>query len=280
MVNRRARLGQQGFTVAEVLVYLVVAVVVIAGIYQLLIGQNRLWTKQREMEDVRTSLRAAAALLAYELRQVSAAGGDLYSIETSRVALRSVRGSGIVCAVHSSNPRVGLSGTTGDFDKTANDSALVFEAGGSGVEDDSWVITKVKDTWLTGGGVDNCIWGTSSDITVEVDSAAATGIEVGAPFRAFRRVEYALYSDGSRYWLGRKIGAAPSYEKLTGPLSQPSDSGLVFVYYDQAGNVTANAAEVKFVDIILRGESYGMVPGLSGPRVQEDSLTLRVSLRG
>jgi hypothetical protein len=280
MVNRRARLGEQGFTVAELLVYLVVAVIVIAGIYQLLIGQNRLWTKQREMEDVRTSLRATASLLAYELRQVSAAGGDLYSIGASTVALRSVRGSGIVCAVHGSAPRFGLSTTTGDFDKTADDSALVFEAGGSGVEDDTWVIAKVKDTWLTGGGVDNCTWGTSSDITVEVDTAAYSGVEVGAPLRAFRRVEYALYSDGGRYWLGRKIGAAASYEKLTGPLSQPSDSGLVFVYYDQAGNVTANAAEVRFVDIILRGESYGMVPGQSGPRVQEDSLTLRVSLRG
>jgi hypothetical protein len=36
------------------------------------------------------------------------------------------------------------------------------------------------------------------------------------------------------------------------------------------------------VDIILRGESYGKAPqaGDLGPRVQEDTLTLRVSLRG
>ncbi|NIU73758.1 MAG: hypothetical protein GWN71_09290, partial [Gammaproteobacteria bacterium] len=45
------------------------------AIYQLLIGQNRLYMKQRELQDVRTSLRAAANLLAFELRQASASGG-------------------------------------------------------------------------------------------------------------------------------------------------------------------------------------------------------------
>jgi hypothetical protein len=82
--------------------------------------------------------------------------------------------------------------------------------------------------------------------------------------------------------LGRKVGAAAGWEKLTGPLSPPSDSGLVFVYYDVSGNVTADLTQVKMVDIILRGESFGKAPqaGNLGPQVQEDSLTLRVSLRG
>ncbi len=137
------------------------------------------------------------------------------------------------------------------------------------------------------GGVPDCAWTTVSanpDLVVEVDTTTAwlSGVQVGAPFREFRTVQYGSYDEGGRWWLGRKVGAAAGWEKLTGPLSPPSDSGLVFVYYDVSGNVTADLTQVKMVDIILRGESFGKAPqaGNLGPQVQEDSLTLRVSLRG
>jgi hypothetical protein len=64
-------------------------VLVIAAVYNLLIGQNRLYMKQRELQDVRASVRSAANLLAFELRQASASGGDLDSVSTYDVILRS-----------------------------------------------------------------------------------------------------------------------------------------------------------------------------------------------
>jgi hypothetical protein len=284
-----SRLNRSGFTIAEVLVYLVIAVVVVAGVYKVLIGQNRLYMKQRELQDVRGSLRAAANLLAFELRQISAAGGDLYSIGTYDLSLRSVQASGIVCAKHSTQPRLGLYATSGDFEDTSDDSILVFSVGAAGTGDDQWIQSGVQGTYSpAAGGVPDCAWSASTatpDIVVEVDSTAVflSGVEVGGPIREFRKVEYGLYFDADgRWWLGRKVGNAANYEKLTGPLSAPSDSGLAFVYYDSNGTVTAVAADVRMVDIILRGESYGKAPqfGDLGPQVEEDSLTVRVSTRG
>jgi Tfp pilus assembly protein PilV len=286
--GRQSRMGEGGFTIVELLVYLVVALMVVAGVYNLLIGQNRLYMKQRELQDVRTSIRAAANLLAFELRQVSAAGGDLYEIDTNQLALRSVQGTGIVCELHGSSPRVGLYSTGGDFLATADDSAMVFQANDSGTDDDAWFISGIYYRWEDGvsGGVPSCGWSginVNPEFVIEFDTtyAAMSGVEIGAPYRQFRKVTYGVYNDAdSRWWLGRKIGAAASWERLTGPLSAPGDSGLAFIYYDAAGSVTADPTAVRMVDIILRGESYGKVPSGGGPVVEEDSMTVRVSLRG
>ena len=97
-----------GFSLAELLIFLVVALVVITGVYQLLIGQNRLYIKQRELQDVRATLRASANLLAFEFRQASPALGDLYFITPDSFAVRSLRGSGTICGLLSSQPRFGL----------------------------------------------------------------------------------------------------------------------------------------------------------------------------
>jgi len=105
-------------------------------------------------------------------------------------------------------------------------------------------------------------------------------IKVGAPFRNFRRVEYAEYSLNSRWWLGRKVGAAASYEQLTGPLVSPSLNGLQLAYYDSTGAVTADPNKVASVAVNLRMESAQKTYLQSGLfDYQHDSLTTRVAVR-
>ncbi len=388
--SRRRVPNEDGFTVVELLVYFMIASIIIGSVYQLLIGQGRLYTKQRELMDVRATLRAAAALLTWELRQASASG-DLYSIASDSFAIRSIQGGGIVCGEHVAASRVGLWGTWGEFYATADDSALVFAAG-----NDVWLVGSIDQIYPdhAAAGVQWCDWGGSStepDMVVDVSlratppdvsagtiiltpqgavSAGATltfvashpaltcaefdsralltidappvtsgpmngctftvtipnqppsqdfkikieitkddypqldedllfdavwygstldspvapvtdYVDVGAPFRAFRSTQYGIYQEDGRWWLGRKVGAAASYEKLAGPLRAPADSGLVLTYYDGAGNTTAIPMQVALVEIILRGESFGKVPRTGqAPAVQRDTLTTRVSLRG
>lgn len=277
--------GEGGFTVVELLVYLVIAVIIVGGIYSVMIAQNRLYVKQRELQDVRGTLRSAGNLLAFELRQASATNGDLYSIGTNSFGVRSLQGAGVVCGIHSNGSRFGLYATGGEFDLQAGDSALLFAAGGSGTGDDVWLVMEVDSLYTGSSGVPFCSWGDTATIATErvidLDSIAGIGgVTVGAPLRVHRRVEYGLYVDGGRYWLGRKVGSAASYTKLIGPLLPPSDSGLVFTYYDQSGAVTGTVTDVRMVQILMRGESYGKAPSAGAPKAQEDTLSLRVSLRG
>ena len=272
-----------GFSLAELLIFLVVALVVITGVYQLLIGQNRLYIKQRELQDVRATLRASANLLAFEFRQASPALGDLYFITPDSFAVRSLRGSGTICGLLSSQPRFGLWRTSGEFNATTADSAMIFAAGIDDPSDDKWKIVRIQKIWdPVGGGIPFCEWSNSppTDIVVTV-RGDADSVQVGAPFRAFRRAQYGSFLQDGRWWLGRRSGSAGGYELLAGPLRPPSDSGLVFIYYDASGVQTADPAEVRFVDIVLRGESLRRVPQPgAAPAVQGDTLTIRVSLRG
>ena len=326
-------LRTRGFTLVEMIVYIVLSGIVMTSVYQLLIGQSRAYRKQRELMNVHETIRSAAALLAWEIRQTSAGGADLSTTGANFIILRSVQGAGIVCGLHATLPaRVGLGRSWGDFDATADDSALVYAA-----DQDTWMIGTV-DLVLpdpAAAGVPWCDWDGGASIvpdivvnmTVSIDLNAAffayckslIGVErgncmsapdwptycaglagaqktacdaalaaaqalvgtlaVGAPFRAFRRVEYGLYQEGGRWWLGRKVGAAASYEKLTGPLRSAGDGGLVFTYYDAAGAVTAVPGLVAAVEFVIRAESYRL-PGSGSTSFQQDSLALRVAIRG
>jgi type II secretory pathway pseudopilin PulG len=302
MGMQRIRASERGFTVIELMVYFVIAVIVIAGVYQLLMGQNRLYIKQRELQDVRTSLRAAANLLAFELRAASPANGDIYTIDSDSFAVRSIQGTGVICGEHQTMTRYGLSEISGEFFFTADDSALVFASGNVGSDDDTWkVVAQDNVQTAPAGGVVKCGWG---DKGVGKGKGRTVGIGppmngrgvpdwvistvgdmddvyLGAPYRAFRRTTYGIFQESGRWWLGRRVGSSNTWERLTGPLRAPADSGLYFVYYDQSGATTGTIADIRMVDIILRGESLGKVPRPGeAPDFQQDTLTIRVSLRG
>ena len=320
------------------MVYIVSSGIVMTAVYQLLIGQSRAYGKQRELMDVHETIRSAAALLAWEIRQASASSGDLSGVGTNSITLRSVQGAGVICGL---NPaltgaglgRLGLGRTWGDFDATADDSVLVYTA-----DTDAWMVGPIDQILPdpAPAGVAWCDWGGGASIVPEVvlDVSAATDMDaaffaycmgqppgairgqcmsapdwpslcaglvgsaktaceadlaaalasvgnfgVGAPLRAFRSIEYGLYQEGGHWWLGRKVGAAASYEKLTGPLRSAVDGGLVFTYYDGAGAVTAVAKLVSAVEFIIRAESYAL-PGSGSTALQQDSLKIRVALRG
>lgn len=345
------RRGQYGFTMVEMIISLMVGSMVLAAVYQMLIVQSRAYGVQREVMEVQQTLRSAAALLAWEMRQ--AGGGDLYSIDTTSITLRSTQGGGTVCATHTTLQRFGVRwGGSGDVAATADDSLSVYMSTSLGVG--SWKVGSIDqimpdqatagvawcdwgdgasiapdvvlevtveglEVWLPGGWTQQdfgafCIsdalnssqqtdclaWGPDWptfcpywwQIEAECNAAlaaseaanppvlAGTGtFDVGTPFRVFRRVEYGLYLDAGdgRWWLGRKVGAAAFYEKLTGPLLAPASGGLVFTYRDTAGNVTADPTQVATIEFVLRAESYR--PSGNTFAFQQDSVAMRVALR-
>lgn len=274
--RRSYRLGDGGFTLVEMLVNLTISGILVMVIFQLMVSQQRAFTKQQAATRSIGNLRGAMSMLSWELHSASAADGDLYAIGSSSFSVRSLQGQGIVCAINTEKPRgLLLWNVSGDFPETADDSALVFAAGSAGSGDDSW-----KQFSVTGGSksTDPCTWNSSIMVERRLKVAGdTTGVRIGAPVRAFRRTEYSLVQDSSEWWLARRVGTAGSYELLAGPLAAPADSGLVFVYYDKAGGITATPADVAIVQIILRDAP--LPAGKTGSPKQETVMT-RVSLRG
>jgi hypothetical protein len=262
----------------EIIVSLVIGLIVLGSVVQMMIVQSRGYRKQREQVDVRETAREAAALLSWDLRQAAVAGSPFAVMNANTVTIRSPRGLGTICAKHALLPRYGLWKTAGNILATVDDTALVYQLGRG-----AWNKLKITAVGTAAAmGVPACAWpgARPPDIVVEFAVTAVTDtsyIKVGAPFRNFRRVEYAQFSQNGRWWLGRKVGAAAGYEKLTGPLL-PS-TGLAFTYYDTLGAVTANPAAVGSVAIAIRTESYNNATTGSSFVYQRDSVTTRVAVR-
>jgi prepilin-type N-terminal cleavage/methylation domain-containing protein len=269
----------RGFTMIEVIVALVVGMIVLGSVVQLLIVQGRGYRKQREQVDVRETAREAAGLLSWDLRQAAAAGSAFAVMGNNSVTIRSFRGLGTVCAKHALLARYGLWKTSGNIQATVDDTALVYQIGRG-----QWNTLKITAVGTPAAmGVSACAWpgARPPDMVVEFAVTAATDtsyIKVGAPLRSFRRVQYAEYQQNNRWWLGRKVGAAASYELLTGPLLAPASNGLAFTYYDTLGAVTANPAAVGSVAFTLRTESYKNTIS-SGSQYEHDSVTTKVAIR-
>lgn len=263
----------------EVIVALVVGMLVLSSVVQLLIVQGRGYRKQREQVDVRETAREAADLLSWDLRQAAVAGSSFAVMNANAVTIRSFRGLGTVCGKHATLARYGLWKTGGIIQATVDDTALVYQIGRG-----QWNKLRITAVGTPAAmGVAACAWpgARPPDVVVEFAVTASTDtsyIKVGAPFRAFRRVQYAEYQLNNRWWLGRKVGAAAAYELLTGPLLAPASNGLAFTYYDTLGAVTANPAAVGSVAFTLRTESFKNTTG-SGSPYQHDSVTTKVAVR-
>ena len=270
---------RRGFSLIELVVGLVLGVFVLSGVVQMMIVQGRGYRKQREVIDVRETLREAAALLAWDLRQSLVGESPIAAMGPGMVALRSQRGLGTICAKHPLLARYGVWKTGGNILAGIDDSALVYQMGR-----DQWTALKITAVGTpTAMGVTACAWpgARPPDVVVEFAVGAKTDtsyIKVGAPFRSFRRAEYAEFQLNNRWWLGRKIGAATSYDQLTGPLVSPAN-GLTFAYYDTLGAVTTNPSAVASIAFTLQTESFKNTYVGATYVYQRDSLTTKVALR-
>ena len=269
---------------------LTLGLVLTGGLFSLLVSQWHSYRLQREQSDASTTVRGAAVLLNWELRQVSASSGDIYAMGANSVTVRSTTAGGVVCSyvdVGGSNDtrRLGIHDIFGAMpDTTTADSALVYRG-----DLDSWGAYEVSKIWQNSVPTPTCFWGDSSTsmpkpqavVEVKDPSNNVDQLEVGAGIQLFQRVEYGVFQQDGRWWLGRRIAGASTWELITGPMRSASDGGLVFTYLDADGNVTAAPADVARIQVNLRSESVGGLPkwGQGINRSVRDSVSTTVFLR-
>ena len=277
---------RRGFTIIELIVSFIIGLIVLGSVVNMMIVQGKGYRKQREQVDVRETTREAAALLSWDLRQAAVAGSPFVAMGPNNVTIRSPRGLGTICAKHATLPRYGLWKTAGSIEATVDDTALVYQMGKG-----KWNKLKISAVGTPAAmGVAACAWpgARPPDIVVEFAVGILNGnpiltdtslIKIGAPFRSFRSVQYAEFQQNGRWWLGRKVGQANTWEQLTGPLSAPASNGLAFTYYDTLGAVSADPTAIGRVAFTIRTESYKNTTVGSTSAYQKDSLTTGVGVR-
>ena len=279
-MKARALASRRGFSLLELIISMVMALIILGSVVQVMITQGRGYRKQREMVDIRDTGRQASSVLAWDLRQSVIGGSPLAAMGANSIALRSPRAVGTICAKHATLPRYGVWKTSGTFLATTADTAVVYAVGR-----DVWKKLKITAVGTPAAmGVTQCIWPGARPPDVVVEFAVqfktdTSHIKVGGAIRAFRRVEYGEYQENGRWWLGRRVGSAASWEQLTGPLLAPASNGLTFTYYDTLGAVTVDPGAIGSIEFTLRPESFRKTTVGATQTYQRDSLTTKVAVR-
>ena len=296
-------LTRRGFTLIELVVALVILGIVSGAIYKVLLTNQQTYTAQTQGIDLQQNLRAGAALLPAEFRELNAAGelspgtGDIGAMTATSLRIRAMRQLGFLCVTPAlggggqiklwvrQTPIFGSKQTYAD-----GDSVLVFYEGSVTTRnDDSWVPGKV--TKIDAGTCPDSTNGLSTPhpatlLTLQPkwlpgQLNIAGAITTGSPVRGFSSVVYGLYlsPSDSRYYVGQSVGIA-AMQPLIGPLS--GANGLQFVYYDSTGTgTTTDSSKVAMIEIHLYEATAARVRQATsaGVNYKIDSLVTRVSLR-
>ncbi len=277
-------LTRRGFTLVELLIGLVLLGVVSAGVYRVLVNNQRIYQAQTQRIDMLQNIRAGVAILPAELREIAASDGDIVAMSATSIRFRGMRQLGLLCAqpvlgvaspllLVRQRPFYGLRNLD-----PARDSILVYYEGNESTRaDDDWV--KGRITAMAGAVCPDgaAAWQLTTNLDFTGGPVNVTGaIQAGAPLRGFEPVTYQQYTSGGRQYIGMQEGAA-AIQPLIGPLTA---NGLALAYYDSTGAVTATRDRVAAIQITLRAETQQQFRQRDASLARAvDSVTTWVALR-
>lgn len=242
MKTRLNRRSTHGFTLTETLVMLVLGTLIAGALYNVLVFQQRFYTRENDASVRHDALRVAAAVLMSDLVEASSSEGDFAAIGTDSIRVRSPVGFAIVCSVDAPGQVLGLFNVQGRVSDPAGDTLLIYHP-------DGWLrrrITELNPSAFSGMDCDYSS-GPAIETRIRVNGSTA-GVPVGAPVRAFHTYTYRLQKDGDSWWLVRSDGDV--VDVLAGPLDEEG-SGLRFAYFDADGDPTADPTQVERVRLTL-----------------------------
>jgi hypothetical protein len=288
-----------GATLAELLVALTLAAIVLGTATSALLRQQRIASELRGAAALDAQLRAATGAIAAELSSLGAASGDLVAGEAHDTALelRGLIAGGVACgdAVGAAilTESMGGSGDPGEPD----DAAAAADAA-----DAQWgAEPRVGDTLWWYGGDANAAWHggpvTAADGAVlpcpltgaparpvrRLVVSTADTIHAGAPLRVTRPVRYAFYRSGDGSWqLGLREWVAPARrfappQPFAGPFLRRSGALRGgFRYFDAGGGelpIGAAGADVgRIARVRLTVLALGRATGARRDSVRRDSV--------
>jgi prepilin-type N-terminal cleavage/methylation domain-containing protein len=282
-MNRLNRMNRRGFTLIELLVVVVLMGIIGATLTRVLLNMQRASRAQSERVTLQGNLRAGIAFIPAELRDLSAE--DIIVANPDGIEYRAMRAAGVACAVSATQItlRNALTFRYRDIE-AGRDSAFIFvESAPSMGSDDRWVavgVTAVGSGACPGGGSATVLTVSNAGAGYATYTDTLAQIVVEAPVRMFERMEVGLYDADGRSWLGaRSISAGEAaMQPVLGPLM--ADSGLSFTYQNATGVTTGTIANMRVINITLRGETgVPISSAYGGPEIHDDMIQARVRLR-
>jgi len=272
----RRRLGRRGVTLVELLVALVVAAVVGAGLVKLLLGQARATSQQEAWRTARTAPRIGINRLMSELRMVDPLGGvEAAAAGGQDFTLRVPYAIGAMCW---------SDGATSVVSLMPVDSAMYAEGGYSGF---GWRTSTGTYSYVASGtaptsaGAASCsaasittvpaIGSSPAGQVVTLTGGVAPVPDIGTLFLMYRRIRYEFKASTmfpGRIGLWRTVLATGATEEVAAPFD--AAARVRFYVLDATvpqAPVPASLADIRGLELQLRGSSDGAPEGSSTAKV-------------
>lgn len=260
-----------GFTLAELLIGMVILGVVGAALTRLFVSQSRFYDLETQMRRARFVTRTAINAAISDLRMVEATGG-VVSATTTKVTVRVPYALGIVCANTSTQTTLSLwpvdstvyanAGFAGYAWRDSVGNETYVESGTSLVTDNPLVCTAANVTVLPGGRV--------VAVQPPLPTSLPSVVAVGTPVFLMQRLTYEFKPSSTlpgRTALWRTVVGTGQTDELVAPFDSTASFGF-FV----AGSDTAQAAvpsplsTMQGLQLNLPGQSERAPEGTAGPR--------------
>jgi prepilin-type N-terminal cleavage/methylation domain-containing protein len=283
-----------GFTLIEVLIALVLALIVGGVIFQVVKGQSQFVSAQTARQEVQQNARGALEILAGDLRAVPPQG--LVSATATSITFLLPRAWGLSCGGGTTSTRYGIfpadltttmtsMGTTSGMLADTTGAAAWGPNPGAGV---SWahVDSVAAFSLSTAGGPCSTIRDpTMSQTAVQglrIKGSSLPAATAGNTIFLYQYVKYDVAKvNNEEYWLRRTMGmtgTTPQQQPLAGPLV--SDQGLTFTYYQGSGTTVLPAPAYATLASIGRiGISVSVRNRAKTGATQTETQTMTVLLR-
>ncbi len=287
-------LERNGSTLVELLAALPIMALLTALAIALLLSTQRAAQRTDRTLAVSHELRHAGAVLAAELRPLSAQ--DLVTWSDTSVEFESTVGTGIACAGRGPGDRIDLlASTAADPARTSwispaqpGDGVTLYLAPPDSVLAPRPHQSSIRSTANTAACahsplVDSAANPLAPTITLRLIGTLADAIAAGTPVRITRRIQYALYQSGTDWFLGRRelgTGGWSIIQPVAGPLLSARALGVV-IKLRNAGGITLLPGDTTaaVVHIELRAAAHVVPTGAAPKALIPDSAFVDVTLR-
>lgn len=281
-----------GWTLIELLLVLVLALLVGGSVYRFVVGHHRVYRRQVQRVDLQANLRVALAILPPEWIELNSAdplGSDLVTLGDTLITYKAMRTLWFVCQPPQDRGRAGSvtlwrHPTFGSrqLDEGRDSLFLYAEPDTADRSTDFWVhadIVSVKSSTECPSG--------EAGLSVTLGGIRPRGglgvVRVGAPARGVELVQLTTYRDRHHdWWIGmRQLNKASGWGRIQPVLGPVATGGLRFSYFDDSGARTNEPTHVARIGMTVVGRSAGRVRKWTGEIEHlRDTLLMGVALRG
>jgi len=245
-MNRSVFKKKNGLTLIELLIALVLSSILIAGLYQIFISQQKTYMVQDQVADMQQNIRVAIDQMTREIR-MAGYGGDMLAI------FGNINGFTSIITPADDSITILLADQVGVLKQNAIKNTNQLKVTNASI------FNTDKKKYLCLNGLNNFLIQSVITDTITLTTSLTEDHLINEPVYIIKAITYSLGLSGGKTVLRRNENTGGGGQ----PLAENIES-LQFSYFDANGNVTSNPPDILMVRVAVTSKTNRSDPEYKG----------------